>query len=363
MAATNQKHGDWNLPAHHRHSSRHGPARGIAEMVEGRLREPVGGSSTFALTATSKGTHMEGNRLRKANFDAVYDLDDPREYLGTLGKLNYEIPEHGRLIFSALIEARLRVNGTTSKEHVSVLDLCCSYGINAALLKHEVTLDDLYKRYGSADVLGLSSEELVASDTAFFGERRKEPCPSVAGLDAAGNAVSYGLKAGLLDAGFAENLEENEPTVSLKEAVASADLLTVTGGVGYITDRTFERLLGAGGAKRSPWVAALVLRTVPYGGISEVLSECGLITEKLSGHSFKQRRFATPEEREFVLRELSKMGLDPAGKEDGGAYHTDFYLSRPAEEAEGSSVEELLASHLGSLGRDPLRGRPTDTSP
>ena len=60
------------------------------------------------------------------------------------------------------------------------MDVCCSYGINAALLKHELTLNDLYARYGSGELAGLSSEELTAlahaSITASFAppERKAE---------------------------------------------------------------------------------------------------------------------------------------------------------------------------------------------
>jgi len=298
---------------------------------------------------------MESDLLQKANFDAVYNLHDPREYLRTLGRFRYEIPEHGRSIFSALIDAKLEEQRATEPRHVFVLDLCCSYGINAALLKHNVTLDDLYARYGSAALSGLSSDELAASDIAFFGRRRNEPCPRVAGLDVAGNAVSYGLKAGFLDAGFAEDLEAADATGGLQDAAAHADLLTVTGGVGYITERTFERLLaGVRHPEQLPWVAALVLRTVSYDAISEVLSEHGLVTEKLSGRTFKQRRFATPEEAEFAQRELLGMGLDPTGKEEVGVYHADFFLSRPAEDAKNLPVEELLAPRFDSSER----GRP-----
>lgn len=228
------------------------------------------------------------------------------------------------------------------------MDVCCSYGINAALLKHETTLDDLYARYGSEELAGLSSEELAEADAAFYGERRREKAPEVVGLDVSRNAVSYGVGSGFLDAGFAENLEENEPTKALRRAVSGADLLTVTGGVGYVSERTFGRLLSCmmeGSEGRIPWVAVFVLRWVPYEEVSNVLSGCGLVTEKLEGHTFTQRRFADGVEREYVLEKLAKMGVDAAGKEEEGWHHTNFYLSRPADEAE-TPLETLLRPAL-----------------
>ena len=286
----------------------------------------------------------------KANFDQIYDLGDPRGYFNTLGEFDYCVPRHGQRIFRTLARAlrEERDRGGAGSDGLGVVDVCCSYGINAALLKHDLTLDDLYARYGSSEIASLSGEELVEADVAFYEERRTETALEVVGVDVAPNAVSYGVRSGLLDEGFAENLEEGEPSGDLGRAVAGADLVTVTGGVGYVSERTFGKLLDrvTGGSEGdAPWVAAFALRWVSYEGISKALSEYGLVTEKLSGHTFTQRRFADDTERDYVLDELTSMGVDPAGKEDEGWYHADFYLSRPAGEAE-KPVEELLAPAL-----------------
>ena len=260
-----------------------------------------------------------------------------------MGAFDYCIPQHGQRVFSSLIEARREEAGERPPR---LVDVCCSYGINAALLKHETTLDDLYARYGSEELAALSSEELAEADAAFYRERRREEAPEVVGLDVSTNAVSYGIRSGFLDAGFAENLEENEPTGALCRAVAGANLLTITGGVGYITEHTFESLLDCitrGPEGRVPWVAVFALRWVSYERISDALSVHGLVTEKLEGQTFTQRRFTGDEEREYVLEELEKIGVDPTGKEDEGWYHADFYLSRPIEEA-GPPIQALLAS-------------------
>ncbi len=273
----------------------------------------------------------------KADFELIYDLEDPREYFNVLGQYDYCIPQHGYRVFSALIEAQRKAGREgLGNGRPRIVDVCCSYGVNAALLKYETSLDELYARYSSEELANLSSEELEEADAAFYRERRREMAPEVVGVDVARNAISYGVRSGVLDAGFAENLEENEPTEALARAVSSADLLTVTGGVGYISERTFERLIdcaveGSGG--RVPWVAAFALRWVSFEQISEVLSGYGLVTEKLDGHTFTQRRFTGDVEREYVLEELAEMDVDSTGKEDTGWYHADFYLARPVNEA------------------------------
>ena len=92
-------------------------------------------------------------------------------------------------------------------------------------------------------------------------------------------------------------------------------------------------------------MAVFALRWVSYEEVSNVLSEYGLVTEKLSRHTFTQRRFADDAEREYVLEKLAKKGIDASGKEEEGWHHTDFYLSRPADEAE-TPIQALLESAL-----------------
>jgi hypothetical protein len=103
--------------------------------------------------------------------------------------------------------------------------------------------------------------------------------------------------------------------------------------------------LGADTALRGPHGTAAHPRPVRWEEVSEVLSGYGLVTEKLTGHTFTQRRFVDALEREYVLEELVKMGVDTAGKEDEGWYHADFYLSRPADEAE-TPIHTLLEPAL-----------------
>ena len=285
------------------------------------------------------------NEENKASFDHVYDLPDPRGYFGALGDLDYRAPEHGRRLFPTLLR---EIPGGASGGASGVLDLCCSYGVNAALLRHDLTLQDLYARYASPELSELSADELAEDDRAFYATRRHASPPAFVGADAATNAVSYAKQAGLLRAGFGENFETSEPSEAFERAVGDVGLITVTGGVGYVWTSTFDRVLRSvtraradGGA---PWIATLPARIVDYGPLSDLFSRYGLVTEKLSARTFPQRRFSDAAERDHVLRTLKRMGLDPSGKEREGYYHADLYLSRPAEHAAPSPVDELLGS-------------------
>ena len=291
--------------------------------------------------------YAQHNEQNKANFDHVYDLPDPRGYFETLGSLYYLTPEHGRRLFPSLLR-ELRADGGPE----GVLDLCCSYGVNAALLGHDLTLADLYARYASPELAGLPTEGLLEADRAFYAEHRNGGHPGIVGADSAANAVRYALGAGLLGAGFGEDLERAEPSDDFRRGVGDVGLITVTGGVGYVWESTFDRVLKSVTEARPdggpPWVATLPTRLVDYGPLSDLFSRYGLVTEKLSARTFPQRRFADAAERDHALRELAKLGVDPAGKEEEGWYHADLYLSRPADEASKASVDELFEAS-GSL--------------
>jgi transcription antitermination factor NusG len=67
----------------------------------------------------------------KENMDYIYNQPDPRAYFRELNKLDYEIPDNAKPIFQKLI-GHLRQH---RDDTIHVLDLGCSYGVNAAILK------------------------------------------------------------------------------------------------------------------------------------------------------------------------------------------------------------------------------------
>jgi SAM-dependent methyltransferase len=277
----------------------------------------------------------------KARFDDIYDSPDPRAYFRTLGTLDYEIPQLAQPAVQAVISSLRREAGQATTTPLRVLDVCCSYGINAALLRTDVTLDQLYDRYSSPAVAELTPTELAEQDRTFFADRRTAST-WVAGLDIARNAIDYAGRVGLLDRGWAEDLEAADPSRSLADELSRVDLIITTGGVGYITERTFDRLLRPQRAGRGPWVLAMVLRLFPYDDIAATLASHGLTTEKLEGVTFAQRRFASAAEQDAALRDVLARGLDATGLEADGRYHAELYLSRPDADL-GRPLHEVLS--------------------
>jgi SAM-dependent methyltransferase len=274
----------------------------------------------------------------KANMDHIYDQPDPRPYFRELKKLGYTIPGLAKPIFQKLISQLRRQTNDT----VRVLDLGCSYGVNAALLKHDLSMPELYEHWGNKALLGATSEEVVAHDRRYFGDLDAPADIEVIGLDLAESAIAFAEETGLLDEGLVFNLENDPLPGSAKEDLASVDLVMSTGCVGYVTEKTFDQLLPAITQGQAPWIGNFVLRIFPFDAIEETLNDWGYVTEKLEGQTFVQRQFASADEQEQVLEQLRERGIDPRGQETEGNLLAEFYLSRPANEHAEIPLEHLL---------------------
>ena len=281
----------------------------------------------------------ESNKA-KADMDYIYDQPDPRAYFRELRKLDYAIPGGAKPIFQKLISHLQRQRNNA----VHVLDLGCSYGVNAALLKHGLSMPELYEHWGKKELVEATPEEVIACDQCFFDNLDEHPDILVTGLDQAESAVAFAEEAGLLDKGLAVNLETESLPEAAIENLAQVDLMISTGCVGYVTEKSFERLLPAVTQGQSPWMGNFVLRMFPFDSIEETLKDWGYVTEKLEGRTFIQRQFASDEEQDQVLEQLRNQGIDPAGKETEDHLLAEFYLSRPATEVAEAPIGELLAA-------------------
>ena len=274
----------------------------------------------------------------KVSMDHIYDNPDPRTYFRELKGLDYGLPGIAKHIVQELIS---HLQGSR-EEAIDILDVGCSYGVNAALLKHDMSMTDLYAHWGQTRLEDASSEEVLAYDKRFFSCTEKQDDIRVLGLDAAENAVSYAEEAGLLDEGLALDLESEPLPVESAADLQSVDLVISTGCVGYVTETTFRRLLPAVLRDEPPWFANFALRTFPFERIARILGESGYVTEKLEGCTFKQRRFASSEEQAAFVERLENSGLDTSGKEAEGYSHAEFFLSRPKHEADSIPMETLF---------------------
>jgi hypothetical protein len=112
-----------------------------------------------------------------------------------------------------------------------------------------------------------------------------------------------------------------------------------------VTEKTYRKLLDT--MSRVPWVISFVLRMFPYEPLAEVLAERGLVTERLQGATFVQRRFRDVEEFESTITMLQERGVDTAGFESEGLFQADLFLSRPEADANVLPLETLVTVTSG----------------
>lgn len=277
----------------------------------------------------------------KTNFDHIYNCADPEPYFQALRPLDYRSPQSALPIFSACIRALQQLR---EREQLSILDLCCGYGVNAALINHRLGMDDLYDYYDDADRSALPLVQRLIADRDFFDQRKASPEHSVIGVDIAQNALAYARLTGLMQQSYAIDLERKPVSTPLQEALGDVDLIIVTGGLSYIGATTFQCLLERFPRRQRPWVVCLPLRISDFRKPVEVFSRFGMRAEQIksAGLTFRQRRFSDPNEEKRVLKQLHELGLNPAGKEAQGYLHGACYLARPSADIVHSPLNRLL---------------------
>lgn len=259
-------------------------------------------------------THTTG----KASFDDIYDRPDPSAYCRRMAELDYCIPELAKPVFTDLFAEYEAVTGNAP----TVLDLGCSYGVNAALLRFGTTVAELADHYGDAD-----TATCIARDRARLAADDRLPDMRFIGMDASAPALDYAAATGLLHETVHADLESSEATEAQRRIIGSADLVISTGCVGYVTGATLTRIARAHGT-RLPWMAHFVLRMYDFEPMARELAELGYRTERRPG-TFRQRRFASAAEQRQVLNTLSAAGIDPSGYEADGWLHAQLYISTP----------------------------------
>ncbi|WP_410658715.1 class I SAM-dependent methyltransferase [Amycolatopsis sp. lyj-112] len=269
----------------------------------------------------------------KISFDDIYTEPDPRAFYGTLRQLDYDIPQQAKAYFAKLID---EYRAERDVKIPTVLDLGCSYGVNAALHRCDISMEQLYDHYTDTDAL--SRDELLAHDRRLVDRLSVGDGVRFIGLDSSAPALDYALAAGFIDEAIHADLENEEPTEDQRALLADVDLVISTGCVGYVTEKTLTRIA----QENRPWMAHFVLRMFSYEPVASSLAGLEYETAEIDG-VFRQRRFASEAEQAQILDTLSVAGVDPRGLESDGRLYARLFVSRP----NGAGGE--LASALNAL--------------
>ncbi|MFD5429565.1 class I SAM-dependent methyltransferase [Streptomyces sp. NPDC127084] len=266
---------------------------------------------------------MRFDTTGKVSLDDIYNQSDPRTYFQVLRPLGYCVPQLAKPYFTKYIQ---EYRESRQVAEPKVLDIGCSYGINAALLKCDATMDELYEHYG--DRQDDDRDALLARDRELSRSRQPAQPIRFTGLDASADALAYAREAGFLDEAVHADLEHHDPTPAQRNQLAGTDLVISTGCIGYVTERTLTRVIAAQDSRRRPWMAHFVLRMFPFDAVEQALSGLGYRTIRVD-EVFRQRRFASAREQSLVLDGMSAAGVDARGLEAEGWLYAQLYLSRP----------------------------------
>ena len=280
----------------------------------------------------------------KDDFDRVYDLEDPSRYFTALRPSAYRMPEVLARALKAIHRPVCAARGTG--DALRVLDFACGYGAIGALLRHDVSMAEIYARYGERHWRSVDARDYWEADAAFFAARREASVTvEIGGADIAGVALEYAAALGFVDLTFHENLVESAPSGALTRFLNGVDLVVESGSLGDLLPVAFGRILDACGGTRRPWFLYCPRPDIDWGRLNALWAGRGYRTESLGNEPVRYRKALAEQERADMLRITRTLGIaDEAAMRDGYLL-VDMTLARPEVDAGNPPIGRLLASY------------------
>lgn len=253
---------------------------------------------------------------RSEDFDALYDLSDPRPYYRGLAPSGYAMPER------AVEAVRVLAAG---REPFQLLDFACGYGAIGLLLRTGGGMADLYRRYERE-----AQGQAAPADRAYFAAdgASEEGGWRIGGLDVAGRALAYAQAVGALDVGFCEDVLTAPPSAALAAFLRETDLIVESGAIGGLLAPALPRLIQAATPRR-PLILYCPRPNVDAGVIAAALEPHGYRVEPF-GAPVAYRRPLSEAERRTVAEAGAAHGLSEAEIFDAdGFMRVQMRLARP----------------------------------
>ena len=275
-----------------------------------------------------------------AHFARVYDLDDPSPYFATLRLADYRMPV-------ALAGALEAIHGPLcasrgAGESLRVLDFACGYGVVGALLRHAVTMPEIYARYGARQWQPADARRYWEEDAAFFAARRAERATfEIGGVDIAGNALAYASALGFVDRAFPENLVDDAPSAGLTRFLRGVHLVVESGALGVLLPAAFERILDCGGSESPAWFLYSPRPDVNWTALERLWAERGYLTESFLPAPVRYRKPLEAQERADMLRRARSFGKPDEAIMRDGYFLVDMTLARPEADVGNPPIAQL----------------------
>ena len=280
----------------------------------------------------------------KDDFDRVYDLEDPSPYYTALRPSDYRMPA---VLASALTAIHPSVRAARGAgDTLRVLDFACGYGAIGALLRHDVSMPEIYARYAERLWRPADARSYWEADAEFFAARHEESVGfEIGGTDIAGAALEYAAALGFVDRTFHENLVDHAPSDELTRFLHAVDLIVESGSVGGLLPAAFERILDCCGDESRPWFLFSPRPDVDWSSLNALWTGQGYRTERLGTGPVRYRKSLGAEERVDMLRITRALGKPDEAVMRDGYLLVDLTLARPEADAGNPPIEQLQGSY------------------
>ena len=280
----------------------------------------------------------------KDDFDRVYDLEDPSPYFTALRPSDYRMPAVLADALKAIHRPMCAARGTGETRRV--LDFACGYGAIGALLRHDVSMAEIYARYGERRWRPVDARRYWEADAVFFAARRVAPLTlEIGGIDIAGIALEYAAALGFLDRIFHENLVDNSPSEALAHFLRGVDLVVESGSLGGLLPIAYERILDGCGDANRPWFLYSPRPDVDWAPLNALWAERGYCTESLGTEPIRYRKALAAHEREDMLRVTRELGMPDEAVMRDGYLLVDMTLARPEADTGNPPIAQLRRSY------------------
>ena len=261
----------------------------------------------------------------KKDFTNIYMQKFPNAYLKEMRRLEYRIPDKTKPLYLTIIK---QLHKKLSKK-INILDIGSSYGINSALMKHDLKMSEL-------DDFFLNEQPTIEQSKLFFDNLPSNDVMDFYQIDISEPALRFSENTGLCKKGIWVNLESGN--LPIKE-IPQSDVIIATGCIGYIGYKAFSNLFelikrrqseyDSSSPKKDPIFAFSVLRIFDMEKIEKTFEHYGYSLVKTDLKPIKQRRFSDLEEKHKTISLLHNKGIDTKWLEDDGHFYANFYIASP----------------------------------
>ena len=287
----------------------------------------------------------DGNLPRhKDDFGRVYDLEDPGPYFNALRPSEYRMPE----VLSGALKAIHRpvCVARDAGDTLRVLDFACGYGAVGALLRHRISMRELYARYADRQWQPGDGRRNWEADAEFFAARREGESRGfeIGATDIAGTALEYAEAMGFADRIFPANLIDHPPSEALGGFLRGVDLVVESGSLGELLPAAFERILDWSGDRR-PWFLYGPRPDTDWTGLGTLWAAKGYCAESLGTESVRYRKPLGAPEHADILRATRGLGRADESVMRDGYLLVDMMLARPEADAGDPPIGRLRGSY------------------